>query len=412
MINRFRRKLLLVTMSAVLLVMALIFMATSTMNYIYITSNADNMLTLIAENNGVVPAQLPNKPDKSVITQESQYQTRYFIVQFNKYNTIIDINTSHIAAINSETATKYALSVLANNTENGYMDVYRYKVSSTDFGQIVIFLDCTLQLKTLNSMVATFGAIALVSSLLIFFVIFLFSKRFIRPMIDNIEKQKRFITDAGHELKTPLAIINANVEVMEMINGTNEWTDSIKHQVSRLDKLVKSMLHLAKMEENTLTPVFIDFDLSRAFIEITEPFEIMAQQKGLTLSIRAQENIHLYGDESAIRNLISILVDNAIKYSTDNGTIDAILRRDGNAIKIKIRNSAASSNHDDLNKLFDRFYRPDSARSRESGGFGIGLSMARTIVESHKGKINAQRETGGYVSFNVTLRSTQSKKKI
>lgn len=412
MINRFRRKLLLVTMSAVLLVMALIFTATSTMNYIYITSNADNMLTLIAENNGIVPAQLPNKPDKSVITQESQYQTRYFIVQFNKYNTIIDINTSHIAAVDSETASKYALNVLASNTINGYKDVYRYKVSQTDFGQIVIFLDCTMQLKTLNSMVATFGGIALVSSLLIFFVIFLFSKRFIRPMVDNIEKQKRFITDAGHELKTPLAIINANVEVMEMINGTNEWTDSIKHQVSRLDKLVKSMLHLAKMEESTLTPVFIDFDLSRAFKEITEPFEIMAQQKGLTLTIRAQENIKLYGDESAIRNLISILVDNAIKYTTENGTIDAILRRDGNAIKIKIRNSSDPTKHDDLNKLFDRFYRPDYARSREEGGFGIGLSMARTIVDSHKGKISAQRETGGYVSFNVTLRSTQSKKKM
>ena len=171
------------------------------------------------------------------------------------------------------------------------------------------------------------------------------------------------------------------------------------------------MLHLAKMEENTLTPVFVDFDLTKAFLEITEPFEIMAQQKGRTLTIRAQDDIILNGDESAIRNLISILVDNAIKYSTENGIIEATLRRDGKSIKIKVRNSSDPDKKDNLNRLFDRFYRPDSARSRESGGFGIGLSMARTIVESHKGKISAQREAGGYVSFNVLFKSVQSAKK-
>lgn len=413
MVNKFRRRLLLVTMSAVALVMTFIFVATNMMNYFHIAANADDMLTLIAQNEGIVPAR-PEETFNDVLTEESQYQTRYFIVQLNHQQSIIDINTSHVAAIDAHAAEEYTWKILSDGTTVGYMDVYRYKVAPTDFGQIVIFLDCSLQLRSYFSMMATSGAIAVTSSLIIFLVIFLFSKHFIRPMVDSIEKQKRFITDAGHELKTPLAIINANVEVMELINGSNEWTDSIKNQITRLDQLVKSMLQLAKMEENTLTPVFIDFDLTKAFLEITEPFEIMAQQKNRTLTIRAQENIHLYGDESAIRNLISILVDNAIKYSTDNGIIEATLRRDGKAIKIKVRNSSDPTKNDNLNRLFDRFYRPDSARSRESGGFGIGLSMARTIVDSHKGKISAQRETGGYVSFNVFLKSPakQSKKAV
>lgn len=410
MVNKFRRRLLLVTMSAVTLVMACIFVATNMMNYFHIAANADDMLTLIAQNEGIVPAR-PAETFNDVLTEESQYQTRYFIVQLNHQQSIIDINTSHVAAIDARAAEEYTWKILSGGTTSGYMDIYRYKVAPTDFGQIVIFLDCSLQLSSYFSMMATSGAIAFISAVVIFLVIFLFSKRFIRPMVDSIEKQKRFITDAGHELKTPLAIINANVEVMELINGTNEWTDSIKNQITRLDQLVKSMLQLAKMEENTLTPVFVDFDLTKAFLEITEPFEIMAQQKMRTLTIRAQENIRLNGDESAIRNLISILVDNAIKYSTDNGIIEATLRRDGKAIKIKVRNSSDPEKKDNLNRLFDRFYRPDTARSREAGGFGIGLSMARTIVDSHKGKISAQRETGGYVSFNVFLRSPQTTKR-
>ncbi len=407
MVNKFRRRLLIATMSAVTLVMALIFAATNMMNYIHIASSADDMLTLIAQNNGVIPSRSA-ETFNDVLTEESQYQTRYFIVQLDREENIIDINTSHIAATTPQTAAEYTWKILSDGTSSGYMEIYRYKVSPTDFGKIVIFLDCSLQLSSYFSMMATSGAIALTSAFVIFLVIFLFSKRFIRPMVDSIEKQKRFITDAGHELKTPLAIINANVEVMELMGGNNEWTDSIKNQVARLDQLVKSMLQLARMEENTLTPVFLEFDLTKAFLEITKPFEIMAQQKNRNLTIRAQDNIKLYGDESAIRNLISILVDNAIKYSTENGIIEATLRRDGKAIKIKVRNSSDPERDDNLNRLFDRFYRPDSARSRESGGFGIGLSMAQTIVDSHKGKISAQRETGGYVSFNVIFKSVQN----
>jgi signal transduction histidine kinase len=193
-----------------------------------------------------------------------------------------------------------------------------------------------------------------------------------------------------------------------MINGSNEWLDSIKNQVQRLDQLVKSMLQMAKMEEGTLSPVFSDFDLSNAFNEITNPFKTMAQQKGKKLSIHAQQNIHMSGDEGAIRNLISILVDNAIKYSNDGGRIEASLKRDGKFIKIKVRNSSDVKKNENLNLLFERFYRRDTSRSRESGGFGIGLSMAKTIVDSHKGKITAQTENGGYVSFNVTFKGISS----
>jgi sensor histidine kinase YesM len=399
-------------MSAVTIIMLAIFGSMNIMNYYHLRRNADDMLTLIAENNGTVPEYPLKESDNrrllDQLSQESPYQTRFFIVQYNTYDRVIDINTSHIAAVSDSEAEEFAEEVLATKKESGYKGIYRYKYTDTDFGHIVIFLDCSIQLKGALSMFITSCVIAIACIAAIFLIIFIFSSRFIRPMIDNIEKQKRFITDAGHELKTPLAIINANVEVIEMINGSNEWLDSIKNQVQRLDQLVKSMLQMAKMEEGTLSPVFSDFDLSNAFNEITNPFKTMAQQKGKKLSIHAQQNIHMSGDEGAIRNLISILVDNAIKYSNDGGRIEASLKRDGKFIKIKVRNSSDVKKNENLNLLFERFYRRDTSRSRESGGFGIGLSMAKTIVDSHKGKITAQTENGGYVSFNVTFKGISS----
>lgn len=409
MIGRLRRKLIIVMMGATSIILAVVFFATNMFNYKYLQKNADDMLTLIAENNGVIPEfpeMLPNRHQiPESLSRESVYQTRYFIVQYDKLNNIIDVNRTHIAAVSDMEAAELANAVLKRGALSGYSGIYRFKSQLTDFGRIIIFLDCSIQLKSALSMVFTSCFIALACILAIFIVICIFSRRFLKPMIDNIEKQKRFITDAGHELKTPLAIINANVEVMEIMSGSNEWLESVKNQVKRLDQLVKSMLQLAKMEEGTLSPVLSDFDLSSAFSEITEPFKTMASQKGKTLWIHTQPGVRMNGDEGSIRNLISILVDNAIKYCSDDGTIDAALTRDGKNIKIKVRNSSNAQNGGSLERLFDRFYRPDDSRARETGGFGIGLSMAKTIVDAHKGKISAKYENGGYVSFNVVFKT-------
>lgn len=407
MIGKIKRKLIIVIMVSVAVVLTIIFVAMNVLNYLHMAKSADDMLVLIAENNGTIPEypqiNIPKERLPEQLSRESAYQTRYFIVQYDKRDRVIDINLSHIASISYEDAERYASEVSKRDSISGYRGIYRYRIQPTDFGRIVIFLDCSMAMQTATSMIITSCGIALISLLAIFFVICIFSSRFIRPMIESVEKQKRFVTDAGHELKTPLAIINANVEVMELVDGSNEWLESIKNQVNRMDGLVKSMLRLARMEEGTMNGVVSIFDVSKVFNEITEPFKVVAQQRNRNLKIHSQQNIKMSGDEEAIRNLISILVDNAIKYCNDAGRIEARLSLEGKNIKILVRNTTDVDSNENLQRLFDRFYRPDDSRSRESGGFGIGLSMAKNIVDSHHGKITAQRD-GDFVCFRVTFR--------
>ena len=407
MIEQLRVKLITVTTVAVALMLTVIFTLVNALNYHHTTRNADEMLAFIAQNNGIIPQfmeEIEKEEDNAPIwnggrrrnlptqfNEESRYQTRYFIVQYDKERAVLDINTSHVAAVSNDSALTRANKVLRSGYKSGYSDMYRYLVRETDFGEIVIFLDCSIQLQSAFAMVLTSCVIAIICLGAIFIVIFVFSKRVIRPMIDNIERQKRFVTDAGHELKTPLAIISANVEVMELMDGSNEWLDSIKNQVTRMDKLVKSMLQLARMDETTAELVFTNFDLAEAFHETAEPFKIMATQKGRTLRLNAPHTLPFYGDENAIKNLISILIDNAIKYSNEDGEIDARIKRSGKSVAIEVLNTAQSVDEENLERLFDRFYRPDSSRSRNTGGYGIGLSMARRITESHKGRIYAEK---------------------
>ena len=411
MIGKIRRRLIIVIMISVAVVLTVIFVAMNAMNYLRMTKSADEMIALIAENNGNIPeypqSELPIQRIPDQLSRESAYQTRYFIVQYDRNEEVIDINLSHIAAISYEDAQKYAKSVIDAEKKIGYKNIYRYQVHPTDFGKIVIFLDCSISIQSITSMVITSICIALISLCAIFLVICVFSSRFIRPMIENMEKQKRFVTDAGHELKTPLAIINANVEVLELVDGSNEWLDSIKNQVKRMDGLVKSMLQLAKMEEGTMHFVEKVFDISKVFNEITEPFKVVARQKEKTLKIYVQHDVKMLGDEESIRNLISILVDNAIKYCNEKGVIEARLSLEVKNIKIRVKNSSDIDSKENLQRLFDRFYRPDDSRARASGGFGIGLSMAKNIVEAHHGKISAQRD-GDFVCFQVTLKAAQA----
>lgn len=411
MINKLRRKLISVTMISVTLVLIIIFAVTNIYNYYNTAKNADEMLAFIAENNGTVPYMHIEDEDRSKnnlpiqFTEESPYQTRYFIVQYNRLGDIIDINISHIAAITDAGAAYYASEILKSGSESGYKRMYRYLVRETDFGRIVIFLDCSIQLQSVFSMMLASSFIALFCISAIFIVIFVCANRLIRPFFENMEKQKRFVTDAGHELKTPLAIINANVEVLELMNGSNEWLVSIKNQVARMDQLVKNMLQLAKMEENSFVPVYAEFDLSKAFSETAEPFKIMAQQKNRLLKVSVPEGVRFVGDENAIKNLISIFIDNAIKYSDENGTIEAALVRNGKEIIIEVANTSKNIDEKNLGRLFDRFYRPDASRARETGGYGIGLSMASSIVERHKGKISAAKTGENKISFKAVFRS-------
>lgn len=334
---------------------------------------------------------------------ETQFQTRYFVVKVNKDGSIKETDTSHIAAVTSDDAAGYAKIVLGSGKKSGYSGIYKYAVVDEAYGYMLIFIDCRMQIQAVTSFLLTSCTVALVTLLLVFILVSVLSKKAINPIIESMEKQKQFITDAGHEIKTPLAIISANADVLELTSGKNEWITSIRNQTDRLDKLVKNLLVLSKMNEDSIKLVFSDFDLSNIVFETASPFEVIAEKQDKRFIMDIQPGLKSHGDEGSIRQLISTLVDNAIKYSDAKGTIKISLSSRKKGAKIEVYNTIDNIDKENIDKLFDRFYRTDSSRSRETGGYGIGLSIAKSIVEAHHGKISARSDDGKSICFTALI---------
>lgn len=213
------------------------------------------------------------------------------------------------------------------------------------------------------------------------------SGRIVKPFLENYEKQKRFITDAGHELKTPLTIIDTDIEVMKMDGIQNEWLEDIQQQTKRMAELTNNLILLAKLEETTEKLTMIEFPLSDVVEETFMSFQALAKAQDKKLNANIEKMVSYVGDENAIRRLVMILLDNAIKYSDEHGTIDLSLETQKNSIKLQVFNTTSKINRQDLNYLFDRFYRADRSRNSQTGGYGLGLSIALAIVNAHKAKI-------------------------
>lgn len=229
------------------------------------------------------------------------------------------------------------------------------------------------------------------------------SKKIFRPVAESYDKQKRFITDASHEIKTPLTIIDANTEVIEMMSGESEWTKNTRDQVKRLTSLTNQMVALSRLDENPEPREKVEFDLSDTVYEVIDYFASLSEVKGRKINADIQEGVRFTGDENSIRQLISILVDNAMKYAVGDAGVDVSLKRDGRKICFVLRNLTDGMEAGDQKVLFERFYRPDSSRNSETGGSGIGLSLAKSIVESHKGKITALCDEKGYITFKIIM---------
>ena len=235
-------------------------------------------------------------------------------------------------------------------------------------------------------------------------LVFLFSKRAIQPLIRNAVQQKQFITDAGHELKTPLTVISANMDALELNTEKNEWIDSTREQVANMRGLVNDMIYLSRLDEDGALPDKETVDFSALVQDEVKSFQGMADFMGKTLEAEIADALYVQGDRNALARLVRQLCDNAVKYAPEEDVIRVRLGREGREIRLTEENSLTDPLPDEaLSHLFDRFYRPDASRSRESGGYGIGLSMVRSIAEKHDGRIRAERTDNGKIRFVCTL---------
>jgi two-component system sensor histidine kinase CiaH len=267
----------------------------------------------------------------------------------------------------------------------------------------VIFLECNRSLSNARSFFLISLLVSLIGFAAVLLLVVLLSRRAIRPIQESYEKQKRFITDAGHELKTPLTVIDADISVLEMDVGKSEWIDDVRAQTKRLTKLTNDLVYLSKMDEENRSQSHIDFPLSDIAAEEAQSFRSRALMEKKSFESRIAPMINYNGDERAIRQLISILLDNALKYSDEGGSIRIALARRGKNISLSVYNTTREIQSDDLSHLFDRFYRTDRSRNSETGGYGLGLSIAQAVVSAHRGKISAKSSDGHSLTVTALL---------
>ena len=317
---------------------------------------------------------------------------------------MLEIDTGQIAAVDAEDAAAYAQSVVASGRSSGFWGNYRYLISQEDGDSQVIFLDCGRSLSSFRATLFASVALSLVGLGAVLVLLLILSSRIVRPMAESYEKQKQFITDAGHELKTPMTIISADADLAEMECGENQWLADIRRQAQRLTGLTNDLIYLSRMEEEQPRLQLIEFPLSDVVEEMVQSFAAPAQSQGKELSVTIQPMLSCTGDEKAIRQLVSILLDNALKYSPAGGRLAVKLEKQGRSIALTVSNTAAQLlDRDKLPHLFDRFYRTDQSRNSQTGGYGLGLSIARSIVLAHRGKIRAESADGNSLVITVNL---------
>lgn len=411
MLKRLQHRFIAITLISLVIIVFVQLFAVNIINIYQRDYDIRSILNLIAQNDGHFPTTSVSVRDyfwnpfsSSEVDIEAPYSTRYFVVKLQG-NVVTDISTENIAAVTDRDAFEYASRVYPNATGYGVIDSYRYYyVKSADNQQsMIIFVDFQRDVESSVALVFISFIVGIVFILLLIFPIYRFSNNALKPVKNSIEKQKQFITDASHELKTPLAIISADADVLEICEGESEWITSIKEQTERLSVLVKNLVELSKLDEASGDVQHEVFDLSEAVLDTAANFEPLAKSNGLKFSVSAGEHIMYKGNEAELRQLVSILCDNAVKYASKDGRVIITLYKTSKNVFLDVFNDCDNVEKDQLPRLFDRFYRADNSRSRETGGYGIGLSIAKAIVTRHKGKISAVTTDSKSLTFKVVL---------
>ena len=412
MFRRLKIKFISITSMAMLIV---IFVVLGLVNFVTtfgMYQELDEAIDIIIENGGNFPnfrnfsKQSKGQDAVFSVTPESEYILRYFTVLVSD-GEIEQINTEHIAAMSDEDVETVALQIAAKDVEGTKVvecsdRKYMYKMEAYDDDtDIIVFLDATDRLNNISELVEFSMIIGILSMGMFTLFVSILSKRAIKPMIDNIERQREFVTNAGHELKTPIAIISANTEVIEMMDGKNEWTDSIMAQVKRLSGLVNNLIRLARMEEKA-DIVLAKVDISAEVKDVAESMRPVIENASKTLETDIEEGIIVTAESNHFHELANILVDNAAKYCDDNGTVVVSLAQKGKQAVLNVSNTYRDAGEVDTKKFFERFYRRDESHNNKKQGYGIGLSMAEQIVRTFGGKISASAKDQE-ITFTVQL---------
>ena len=391
MIKKLKFKFIFLTMISLLILLLVLISGINLMSYNSVVADSDEILEVLSHNRGAFPEHKDNKfhKDKKPMSPEAPYESRFFTVLMDNSGNIIQTNTSRIKSVDTKKAIEFSNDVYTKNRASGFIDVYRFSKTDENGNIRITFLDCRKQLDSFYSFLEWSIIVSAIGYIVVFLIIFFCSGRIIKPIAESYEKQKRFITYASHEIKTPLTIINANADILEAEKGENEYVDDIRAQTRRLTELTADLIYLTKMEENDKLDL-IDVPFSDIVTETIESFTSLIKQANISLIVEIEPLLTVQGNTKSLNQLVNSLLDNAVKYTPQKGNIIVKLNKRGKNAELSIENSTRDTiKKDNLNKVFDRFYRTDVSRNSETGGHGIGLSIAKAIVEKHSGKIFA-----------------------
>ena len=407
MLKKMRRRFIGAAMAAFSAVIVILLCAVNLWNWHSVVGQLDQTIDMLQSPapGGALRPFSPDKPPTDPLDQfspEVQYMIRFFAVECDADGQVQAVDQDFIASVTQQTAEEYTAAVLEKRKTRGFYQGYRYAVNRQADGITLLFLNAEREVHSLVTLLLTTGLIAAACLLAVLVLVTAFSRRAIAPYLRNLETQKQFITNAGHELKTPLTAIITSADVLSMEQADNEWVQGIRQQAGRMGKLITQLVALSRLDEENPFPDKAVFSLSDAVWETAEPFASMAAARGLTYTQEIADAVQIFGDRTAVQQMVSILLDNAVRYADEHGQIALSLCRRGRKAELTVSNTCRQAEEIDTARLFDRFYRADESHSGRVAGTGIGLSIARATAEAHSGAISARRD-GENMVFRVEL---------
>lgn len=411
MLKKMKRRMILLAMLAFFIVMTLIVALINIFNYVQVTYNSDDLLddVLATEISGSFsPAfsgefampeftDFPDFPDQDLV-----FEIRFFVLRYDQDGNLQYDPSDYNAGVDEAEAASYGERILLGSAERGYIGNYRYKKDQSGEDTVIFFLNVTNNQEYMRSLFLVSLLIYVGSLILVFLLILLLSDKMIRPFVRNMEQQKQFITDAGHELKTPLTSISTSLDVIAMEHGEDEWTSNIRAQTNRMIQMVGDLVTLSRLDEASPAAEKETFCLSDAVWETVEGFQPMAKAQEKTFTADITENIMMTGNRISIQKMLAALLDNAIRYSGENGTVRVRLEKKAH-IELVVYNTCHFDTIPDTARLFERFYRPDESRSKDTGGTGIGMAIAQAAAEANGGTISAECPDGNSMIVHVVF---------
>lgn len=410
MIKKLEKKVTLILMSIFSILLVGVLVSINILNYTRSMEKYKLSIEKILEDNGEKNFILNNKKDNGHIKERFQdgnnndnifRLSQFYSVKVDFENEIISITNDNTGGYSNENIESYTKYILEQNNNSGKVEHLLYKVKDTDYGKMIVFLDNSIMEENVQNLLKYSFAFGFLGLIILFLISYWLSKWILRPVLESLKKQKQFISDASHELKTPLTVIGANADILEGDIGENKWLKYIQNEVVLMNSLVNKLLTLAKVETIDNKSLYHKLNFSKLVIGASMPFESMAFEKKILLSYEVKDNINIIGDEYELKQLVGILIDNALRYTEEGGEVIVSLDKHINKIILRVINRGEEISVKDRDKVFERFYRVDEARSRNNS-YGLGLAIAKAIVEKHNGTINIECDEG-WTKFIILL---------